>query len=90
VPESPYFFSALDGGKVRSFNYRIGIFDRRLAVVFAHMRFVGEAGQLESDAGFFGGVPAHLIHYVGASYRTVEQILDGGGNGQRGPVVQTQ
>jgi len=57
-------------------------------VVFADMRFIGQACLFESDAGFLGGVPSYVVHYAGTGSYAVEQILDGSGDGERGLVVQ--
>jgi hypothetical protein len=56
-------------------------------VVLMDVCFVGEFGQLESGAGFFGGVPSYVVQEAGAGCYAVEQIRDGGGDGEGGSVV---
>jgi hypothetical protein len=65
----------------------MGTFDRGFAVMLMDVRFIGEFGQFESGAGFFGGVPSYVVQEAGAGCYTVEQILDGGGDGEGGSVV---
>ena len=63
-------------------------FDRRFAVVEVDVRFIGELGQFESGAGFFGGVPSYVVQDAGTGCYAVEQFLDGGGDGEGGLVVE--
>jgi hypothetical protein len=52
-----------------------------------NVRFIGEFRQLESGAGFFGGVPSNVVQDAGTGCHAMEQILDGGGDGEGGLVV---
>ena len=65
----------------------MGTFDRGFAVVLMNVRFIGKLGQLEPGAGFFGGVPSYVVQEARAGSDAVEQILDGGRDGERGLVV---
>ena len=65
----------------------MGTFDRGFAAVLTDVRFVGKLGQLESDAGFFGGVPSYVVQEAGAGSDAVEQILDTSGDGEGGLIV---
>ncbi len=65
----------------------MGTFDRGFAVVLMDVRFIGEFCQLESGAGFFGGVPSYVVQEAGAGSYAMEQILDGGGDSEGGLVV---
>lgn len=65
----------------------MGTIDRGFAVVLVEVRFIGELRQFECDAGFFGGVPSYVVQKAGAGRYTVEQILDGGGDGEGGLVI---
>ena len=65
----------------------MGTFDRGFAVMPIDVRFIGEIGQFESGAGFFRGVASYVVQDAGTGCYAVEQILDGGGDGEGGSVV---
>ena len=58
--------------------------------MLVHMRFIGQTGCLESDAGFFGGVPPYVVDSAGNGPVAMKQILDSGGNSECSLVVQAQ
>jgi hypothetical protein len=68
-------------------NYRMGTFDRGIAVVLVDVRLIGELGRFESDAGFFGGVPPYVVQEAGTGSYAVEQSLHSGANGEGSLVV---
>jgi hypothetical protein len=62
----------LDAGESDGAHYRLGTFDRGFAAVLMDVRFVSEFRRLESDAGFFGGVPSYVVQDAGAGCYAVE------------------